>query len=470
MKKTRRLLALLALLSAVGLGGAHCMLSASSQQVSFQEIPLSGGLSAADGLTVDLSACLEDQLFWDTTFAPDRKAETNFRFEPMSSQRTRHQASDSHFALYAVLDFGSSISGSHQFPDDAPWLKEAFRELDEATPEGATRSKEVLVSDYETVYLSDIHLSTPYQNFYMNPFENRLPSDPAESAFFKSFQQAFSFPVSEGHRQILTLTKDAANDSCALSCANVGAGVTIDSKCCVSSDALYFIVIARSDVDGSLLDYSHTPGGYGVYRLPLDREELTMEDLDMVYALDPAQDILEITYHAPSNHLVLVTQEGIHTALRVVDLTRQQEVQSFPLWESDQNQGITLNQDGDLLLLSNVQGDAMLFQQDEQGLCTPRLELTLPDLGSYGGLRNRYLSMAWNGQQLALAIQAFTPQAGIAYSSTFNASFSLFVYDKDGLQYGGAFQNSLDAGISAQNYSWSRCCLYDKHPLSIHWN
>ena len=71
------------------------------------------------------------------------------------------------------------------------------------------------------------------------------------------------------------------------------------SIACSTPDAVYFTFNTHTD-DGDVVDTSLIPGGYGIYRLPYDREKeiFLSEKLEMVYALDPEKQYTDI-YASP---------------------------------------------------------------------------------------------------------------------------------------------------------------------------
>ena len=467
MKKTCLLLALLAALSAAALGTVHSSIHATSEQVVFRELPMAGDRSAADGLTVELNASIRDLLFWDTSFAPGPdQTETQARFQrpPLKPETILRSP---HFFLYAPINFGASSNGSMFDEGDELWMEEAFRELDAETPMGKSASKEVLVSDYEEVYPNSVDLVLHHHSIHFDFFGDHYGG--TNGAFTSQFLNAFRFPVLEGHRQEITLEK-GLDGSMQLTCNDTASGVSIESVSCSSANYLYFVVNARSNQDGSLLDYSHTPGGYGLYRLPVDKEEMTLEDLEMIYPLDPSYTICQLRC-TDDRHLLMLTTEQGQSFLRVLDLDRQQELQSVPLWTESKDAWPDLITDDDLVLvILGAQEQARLFRQNPDGLCELLQELQMSATEEYPRLLSEISSMDWDGQRLAILTRTVVPQAGPAYSSDYNASFSLLVFDRDGLQYLGSFLNSLNTEMGYNEDSRYRCRLTGDDPLTAHWS
>lgn len=67
-----------------------------------------------------------------------------------------------------------------------------------------------------------------------------------------------------------------------------------------------------------MVDTSLIPGGYGIYRLPYDREKeiFLSEKLEMVYALDPEKQYTDIYASPDGAKLFLVSQAARLTGSR----------------------------------------------------------------------------------------------------------------------------------------------------------
>ncbi len=85
-----------------------------------------------------------------------------------------------------------------------------------------------------------------------------------------------------------------------------------DTISCRTDDAVYFTFDPHTE-KGELVDLSKIPGGYGIYRLPYDREQgiFLSEKLEMIYALDPDRRYVGLTASPDGRKLLLQRQEKI---------------------------------------------------------------------------------------------------------------------------------------------------------------
>ena len=87
MKRSAIIMTVLLLLSAGGLGLAHHRVSKSGEQLSFQEYPLAGELSQAEGLRIAYHADLDRRLFWEAELTPGKP-------NPAKMQRSKRSESN----------------------------------------------------------------------------------------------------------------------------------------------------------------------------------------------------------------------------------------------------------------------------------------------------------------------------------------------------------------------------------------
>ena len=469
MKQHFAIFCLLAALSLGGLWGIHRSVGGTAQALAFREEPQLGDLSAAQGLTVSTQATLQDQLFWDFSMTPEGQTSAEVRFSKQPERQD--QGGKPYFELYTLTQSSASTSGTFDLegPEAVPWMAGAYRELAESIQPNGTSTGDFLVTDYMETYPASFTLRTPFANYHWDAANPDWVNH--TDAFSTQLQQAFTFPVLEGHRQQLQVQANDQGQVVAYGSTDLeGSGVSIYSQSFASPDSLFFVVEARAERDDSLLDYSHTPGGYGVYRLPMDREELTMEDLELVYTLDPTEHILDFTFYPDTNCLLQAVSQEDRFFLRTVDLTTGETLQILPLPDRDpEHRFLQLFQSNGLTLVADSHTQALLLQPDDRGGFTPLLTFPLPDQDTYSELLLQPLALAWDGQRLALASQAFTPQEGYAYSGGFNTSFSLFLFDETGPLYAGTLRNSLDAGIGQVQFSQDLCRLTGDPLLTLQW-
>ena len=455
MKRSAIIMTVLLLLSAGGLGFAHHRVSKSGEQLSFQEYPLAGELSQAEGLRIAYHADLDRRLFWEAELTPGKPNPAKMRF--FAKRQREENSQEGYFQLYAPISMSTSTTGSFELQEDGRWLKEAFLELAEETADGTTGEKTVQISDYEHFYPLELDFRSRYQH-YMGASELQ-----EEDAFLKGFQKAFRFPVLEGQRETLSLRKDAAGMIRELSMSPTERGPEIYSISFSSEDTLYFIPEARQE-NGSLLDYSLTPGGYGVYSLPLNKESLSMEDLHFVCPLDPERQLQSSAYDPETRSLLACYEAGETWFFSSIDLQSGKETQKLALGKGEVL-GMQLQEELLLIFRKNLQAD--FLQKGKNGSFERRFVLAFPDEMSFWNVAYTDCSCLYDGDRLALV----TPLRDVTGKGElklgyFNSSYGLYVFSPEGSPYIAYFLSDLDRGSQGQN-SKASCRLSEDRQLIL---
>lgn len=434
MRKALVLMTGLFLLSFAGLGAVHTAIAATQDQITLTEHCHVGNLSAAEGLTSDLRIQISDQLCWDTHLTVGKPPETDFRFhpapEPFSSQERCGVTLDADTVVSLYIDTADAAR-DHRLG----WLQQPLADLAVPSASQEAVQKTISVADYLTDY--QLHISV------LRP-EGPIDAIAANHDFLQDLQNAFRFPVLESHQVALCLEPLAGSLYFTAEDVETTAP-TIQSWTDDAATFLYFIPEARTH-DGRLLDYSRTPAGYGVYRLP-DSGPPSVEPLEMVFPLRDSQHIRGLQTLPDGETLSLLIQEGTQMTLWLLDGTTGLPTQQFPLRSPASFRHCKLLCHEDLLLIGMDDSFSFLCR-DSSGQWLLQLEGQFPSVQpSY---IQPYDDLAWDGARLAIAC---------CYNSSFSPDFSLMVYDTTGLLYHGDFQTSLGTE--------SRGSLMAPHPSAI---
>lgn len=132
------------------------------------------------------------------------------------------------------------------------------------------------------------------------------------------------------------------------------------SIACSTPDAVYFTFNTHTD-DGDVVDTSLIPGGYGIYRLPYDREKeiFRSEKLEMVYALDPEKQYTDIYASPDGAKLFLVSQAARLAAVGVKEVQATAEIIDVRTMQCDRREEIVCSEDA---ALGYDAGDYLIFR------------------------------------------------------------------------------------------------------------
>lgn len=449
MRKSLIALLLLAALSAGGFAAAHAALLSRRDNVTITQEVLYGDVSAADGLELTIPVNYNDMQFWTTTYAPGSSPAvgTEYEIEPLG-KRVRH-GTITYGGLRLLNDWHFRFVPGQEPPQ--PSLYAAYQELYESTAPGEEQQKLIRPADYCAYYPLSFRFDLPQYHYRWDPGDYRQPE--AEiTPIIQALRDFFRIPVQPAETWNVHLER-SASASGTLSSWGSSYGpddhiFEFDTACAMTEDACYLAFDAH-DYDGKTVDTSLIPGGYGIYRLPLDQEHIKHNDLsgikadelEMVYAMDPRHTLYDLTLSPDGRRLLLHTREDGNYVLTVIDPATMEQVRRFEV-PTAEGRFVLYPQDG----FFAVQTDPNLlsvFAPDGSGeyglaLTTEVCPEGGPVFSPSDHFRLDTAPMAWDGERLAIFAQQY------ATSLYCELSFLLGVYDAGGTAYLGSYRNSLE--------------------------
>ncbi len=366
MKKKLAVLTALLVLSAVVLGTAYRALQSSMKQVEVECTTWMGDPAAAEGLELKLNSSMEKRLFWKTTLDWGSEPETEFSyFQEKQSSWNGDDGVHIRTGLYMSV-YGDDLlreQGANDGSVYEEWEYNLFQDISHRTEPGMKRTEVVDLRDYvETIpiqiWLWWENLAGQYTDSVEKEYIDSENSElQAWGEFVQELECAFQFPllrpvwiavsIEKNENGEVTMTDmqpasgpaeaveeypvDGTDSSSAVSCQEDLAQIYVVNA--VGQQYVYFVVEAGGKKTG-VLDYSRTPGGYGVYRMPRHTgRPLTMDDVEMVCPLDPERWILEMAYNKDESQLLLTTAAGEEQkdqTILILDAATGEKIQELP--------------------------------------------------------------------------------------------------------------------------------------------
>lgn len=451
MRKLFVCLALMLALSVAGLCTAHYAVNRNREAVTYTEHTLSGDREAAQGLTLDLSLHTNYRLFWHSQVPLGDPSAATTRF----TLHTRGHHTEHMPELYFRLGTGVGSSIASSSPLDlsedqglaAIELVEIARDVASRTPPGQSHTETVRLADY-------------YDFYPLYPYYNYKGAGGLSHDFYTALCNYIKIGVPQEQQLAATVVTDSQGGVTSFSADNVlSYGDSLYTASTVTPDAVYFTLM-NLRFDGQLLDLSHLPQGFGIFRIPLEMRGGQLvyltTPIERVFPIDALEaDVLALEQSADGSALLLFTREQHTFYLTVIDAQTFEAVQKCPLGPADAvDIGIdTVYAYEDFLVV-------ILHDQ--------RFALLVPDAGgqyqlAFEGstdIADSYLYQhvfAYQDGKLALA--AFRP-----YSQDW-ARLYLAVYDRSGLLYAGKYAVSVDNSLASQLPQ-----LEDEASLSLRWD
>lgn len=324
MKKsmTRKILIVL-ILALLGVGGivlSHVEIGGSIKDITYEEVPLVGDAKAAEGLEMTLRRWAVPNLDWETTMTVGGKAENNF--SPPALERMSKNAVNFWVPLGTSMstNITQGYTRKHDGMDIDPYAVFLW-DVADRTEVGGDRTEVIRFADYYDTYRLNCNLFIhgTYCNVYWQE-ENMKYDDERENekaVFVRELAGAFRFPVDEAYTVEARIVKKGGTVR-EMYYTSKTMPPQIWGWSAVTDQYAYFIVDACNG-DGQRMNYTDTPGGFSVYRLPCTDGKLTMADLETVMTLDLEDRVKAMKVSPDQQNVLLVLEQEGKDVLYVLD-------------------------------------------------------------------------------------------------------------------------------------------------------
>lgn len=469
---------LLILLLVISIGTVNIFASSVYKEhdnVTFQEKVLYGDRSAADGLNVKLNINQSSQLFWSTVcnFGENVEVSTDYKFYS-HRQDSDIPASYNGLSLFAYPEIEFS-------PDEKQvGLGIAYQELFDSLAPGEEKEKTVYLKDYMEYYDFEVNFNFPNYMDYGNTSRYQKV-DPQELEAdqslipLKNIREYFKIPVLETETHTISVAKH--NNGYI---AGTGGGSTdseryqMESHSVMTLDTCYFTFDTHT-TENNIVDTSELPDGYGIYCLPYETlddssaiifspETVKTDQISMVYALDPSVKLHGMEMDDAQTKIFLYTVENEELWLTVIDIETMTALQKFKLVDMPADAWPYICNYTDFIAVFDTYNEEVsLFslnakeEYELQFICPFQPE-ELEEFYWYPEI------LAYDGERLACTGTLRNYSRG----NKDYCDFYVMIYDKEGLQYLGRFDNNLDSGLDGDWYDYP--CKADYYnAIEISW-
>lgn len=429
MKKATLFTLALLFFSTVSVGILSCKIFESRDQVVFTEKVFYGNSANANGLQIECSDTFANHLFWDTTlsFEDDLQTKTDYSF---MLQEPRLNGEITYSGLYMNTSYDFVTAYDAEPPTSG--LDLAYYELFQSTEPGQEKSKWIYLKDYEEYYPIMLTLDFPSSN----RFE-------AEKLLAKKMQDYFKIPVLEEEKLEISIGRNHQGQL--FSCGNTGIGdiqYFLNSCSTLTDECCYFTFNTRAS-DGSIIDTSELPEGYGIYSISYtltkegnyDRNilDIDVDSLKLCYPLNSDIKILSWGTNETKEHLLIHAIESadyVFTAINLSTMELTQEIR-FELKQDVDDVLFVYDKDGFFVTYHYDANQLWVIEEMDDGTYRLALSCEISPDDMYRD-PNYDTAMAFDGERLALVKQ-------------YNwCGLNVMSYDKNGLSYHAEFETSLN--------------------------
>lgn len=453
MKKFIALTLALVLLAIGAITAITAEIGSHDNTVTHTEKVIWGDPSAVEGAVVKSVSHYQNHLVWNSVYTVGKGTETEYKFH-FVKHYSNGKPRLSGFLLHTDIAYGFNLN---EPASKQTGIARVYKELYDSLDYDEQGSKTIRLADYYDYYPISVNINLPslLWNATAESFSDgrsviSTAQNQNDKKVYDDICNFFKIPVVDTEYVDISVSKHHGN--------NVGFGhgwsdkesdhYAIDTQSAYT-DTVCFIAVSNRTLNGEIMDFSNIPGGYGIYALPYEGAKLKSEELAMVYKLDEDAVVNHITVSTDNSKLLLTVVEGGASYFEVVDIATMTQLQKFKI--NDGSHYIVYPNEG---FIAYEFENHIAVIEEKNGI----YELAfVADKFFADHTDNEYFyfrsgaALDFDGEKLIVVDNILTDQTW--YDS---CGFFMAVYDKNGLQYFGEYESSLDVNLSSSsNYNFN---------------
>lgn len=487
--KLRRIAAVLVIVSLGAASIAFGSMYAKMQDCRITEKTIVGDAAAAAGLSASFGMGLQNQLYWRNVFtyggADDGADVQETAFSRKNPFPADKKGPVPYVRLTGYMTSGNALDDILTDPAEGdPIRQELLAQVRQEffTAGAAERVQEIkraLPADGETTQdlkLKDLFRYYPIEgdltgtSIWAASLDNAVYASEDSVKLGQDLNHFLRIPIPETESsgfEVIKYPEGSLNFNYYQgkeNCSQQEDHFDFHSIACSTPDAVYFTFNTHTD-DGDVVDTSLIPGGYGIYRLPYDREKeiFLSEKLEMVYALDPKKQYTDIYASPDGAKLFLVSQAARLAAVGVKEVQATAEIIDVRTMQCDRREEIVCSAD---TALGYDAGDYLIFRGRSE-LClytyqdgSYKKELMLADVDfRKPALQNLFYDnrcrTAYDGKRLSILGEAdfdIEDDDNTMWLWETAGTVEVAVLDASGLAYYGTLRSNMQDFCNAKEY------------------
>ena len=496
MRKAGILLVCLLVIGIAGLFPVGNHLSAEKANIQMTENVLYGDKALAEGVQITFGSRLQWQHYWDSvyTIGTNPEIETQYTYYPTGNVENSTNRTYKGITFGGFPNYGSSGKGlpleSMVSPDE---FLPAYQQLVDATPNGTSGFEIIRVDEYFTFYPVWPNIETEYFWYdisgpygYMGHLGSGATVDESnQKALYDALNAYFRIPVLSNDIYLISVTKNEDGtvtdvsgkpgypDRFAADTFQWNLVSTYDEE------AIYFTFVPYSPY-GVEMDTALIPGGFGVYRLPYEKDEdgvyhVKEKELQTVCSLDPKKVKKELRLEIEeTGTLRVITGNEENVYFHVFDMETWECRQELLVARQGEER-MTMEYEAEDFMVCSFGTDSLVVIESRQDgayelKCRIPIEEDSPMKNLVYGYDGR-VSYDWNGKQLVYVVSGMANAGEVYLGYQDFADFHVGICDETGLLYLADYLSSLHAAkerLPEYRYSGIQC--QTRHSvLAVEW-
>lgn len=425
--------------------------------VTFEETVLYGDSSVMDGLNISINTHYLENVYWNTSlhFGESIKSDTQYRFYPLR-QTYDYPTPHEGLVMNTVSDYPFTTSG------DNKGIARAYYNLFHSLEPGEEKEQSIYLKDYMDYYDFEVFFDFPNADSWHYRISEAASSDYSVDYYLPhnddllNLREYFKIPVLEEETHTFSLSKDFSGHL-----THIGGGTTqsdyfnLDLKSIMTEDTCYFTFNPYS-FEGKAIDTSLLPEGFGVFALPYDanskyEDVVKSELLSMVYPIDTNVKVFDLQINEDQTILFLYTIEDNQMVLSIIEIATMKTIQKQVIADLSEGNALSIAYNDNVILITNRSNNTLsIFAETEKKEYQLEFACTFDPEDDFFSRTYYAPQFDYNGERLVLAcVKQYWQQSRAGF-----CNFFVSVYTKDGLQYIGEYENSLDSGIDNEIYDY----------------
>lgn len=496
MRKAGILLVCLLVIGIAGLFPVGNYLSAEKANIQMTENVLYGDKALAEGIKVTFGSRLQWQHYWDSvyTIGANPEIETQYTFYPLGKVENSTKKTYDGITFGGFPNYGSSGSlpmESRIRPDE---FLPAYQELADVTPNGASGFENIRVNEYFTFYPVWPDITTEYFWYeisgphgyigYLGSGETVDASNQKE--LYEALNAYFRIPVPDNDIYQISLTKkeDGTITDVGGRPAGEGSGVQSDTfiwnlVSVYDEEAIYFTFVPYSS-RGVEMSTDLIPGGFGVYRLPYEKDEdgiyhVKEKELQTVCSLDPNKVKKELRLEiGGSGTLRVITGDEKTVYFYAFDMEEWKLRQELSIARQSEERMAIEYEGEDFMVCSFGTDNLIVVECRKDGTHEMKCRIPMGENSPMQELVYGYdgrVSYDWNGKQLVYVVSGMANAGEVYLGYQDFADFHVGICDETGLLYLADYLSGLHVAkerLPEYRYSGIQCQM--RHSvLAVEW-
>ncbi|MBR7148005.1 MAG: hypothetical protein IKD13_04155 [Firmicutes bacterium] len=482
MRKHLAILLALVVASAGMITWAHGTVNAAGNDIEIRETVIYGDNTAVEGLEVGFNTKYMDNFYWDTTFWPgtDQKPVTEGRYISDSAHNPDNDtmSNETWFTITPDKDedrlswafYGDDSEGSLELDEGHLWdgMVRPMLALALETERNSRETRTDQLNEFYEYYPFSVDYSIGQYTQsgdgsrvvkFFDVFRIKVPDDHIVESTVEKNEDGLKF-VEIKPSEIM----DGPADIYDLTTSHI-----------VTEDGLYILI--HNETNGRIaLDFSDFSDGYGIYKVPIERGEITakiyLDDIHCCYPIDPVNVMtLNLMDSQDGEAMVLMTEENSQLVLTSIRLDTMEEQARVEIsgFEDDAEGIRQMFFYGDFVVVETADHTIALISMEDQGKILWTQSLQLEGTDEMLNLDTDYTVMDWDGDRLVI-VTSQKPE-------TWDREARIVVMDATGVQYIGDYdivgdpENTLTYDREDMRYYGSDSWLYlqNKTPFEVSW-